>query len=91
MTTEYGFKDTARKGFDMGFGIQIDRILKHVPRVRQTLMYSATLPEQIVKLSRKYLISPERISVGKSNVVATNIENEITAALSAFCAEGKHR
>ena len=52
----------------MGFGVQIDRILKHIPKIRQTLMFSATLPEQIVKLSTKYLIKPERISVGKSNV-----------------------
>ena len=62
---------------DMGFGVQIDRILKHIPKVRQTLMFSATLPEQIVKLSTKYLTTPERISIGKSNVVATNIDNEI--------------
>ena len=39
---------------DMGFGIQIDRILKYIPKERQTLMFSATLPEQIVKLSKKY-------------------------------------
>ena len=69
--------DETDRMLDMGFGVQIDRILKHVPKVRQTLMYSATLPEQIVKLSRKYLISPERISVGKSNVIAANIENEV--------------
>jgi superfamily II DNA/RNA helicase len=48
------------------FGIQIDRILKYIPKERQTLMFSATLPEQIVKLSKKYLTNPERVSIGKN-------------------------
>ncbi len=69
--------DETDRMLDMGFGVQINRILKHVSNVRQTLMFSATLPEQIVKLSKRYLTKPERISIGKSNVVASNIENEI--------------
>ena len=69
--------DETDRMLDMGFGVQINRIVKHVSNVRQTLMFSATLPEQIVKLSKRYLTKPERISIGKSNVVASNIENEI--------------
>ena len=69
--------DETDRMLDMGFGSQVDRILKNVPKERQTLMFSATLPEQIVKLSKKYLTSPQRISIGKSNVVAVNINNEI--------------
>ena len=69
--------DETDRMLDMGFGVQIDRILKHVPKARQTLMFSATLPDQIVKLSTKYLIDPERISIGKTNVVAQNINNEV--------------
>ena len=69
--------DETDRMLDMGFGTQVDRILKNIPKERQTLMFSATLPEQIVKLSTKYLTSPQRISIGKSNVVAVNINNEI--------------
>ena len=74
---KYLVLDETDRMLDMGFGVQIDRILRYIPKVRQTLMFSATLPEQIVKLSTKYLNAPERISIGKSNVVATNIDNEI--------------
>ncbi len=48
---------------DMGFGVQLDEIVKHLPRNRQTLMFSATLPHEIIQRSQKYLRNPERISV----------------------------
>ena len=69
--------DETDRMLDMGFGVQIDRILKHIPDSRQTLMFSATLPDQIVRLSTKYLTKPERISIGRTNTVAANIDNEI--------------
>ncbi len=69
--------DETDRMLDMGFGVQIDGILKYIPKERQTLMFSATLPEQIIKLSKKYLTNPERVSIGKTNVIAQNINNEI--------------
>ena len=48
---------------DMGFGIQIDSILKFVPKKRQTLLFSATIPKEIEKLSTKYLTNPDLLNI----------------------------
>lgn len=68
--------DETDRMLDMGFGVQIDEIVKFLPKDRQTLLFSATLPQGIIKLSNKYLNNPQRISVGQTNVIATNIKQE---------------
>lgn len=69
--------DETDRMLDMGFGVQLDKIVKHLPAKRQTLMFSATLPQGIINLSGKYLSNPKRVSVGQTNVVATNIKQEV--------------
>jgi len=69
--------DETDRMLDMGFGIQLDKIMKFLPANRQTLMFSATLPKGIIQLSGKYLSNPKRISVGETNVIAKNIEQEV--------------
>jgi ATP-dependent RNA helicase DeaD len=68
--------DETDRMLDMGFEDQIMAILKYLPQQRQTLLFSATLPPQILKLSEKYLRNPERIEVGETNKVADRIENK---------------
>ncbi len=56
--------DEADHMFDMGFLTDIRRILKHLPRKRQTLLFSATMPEEIRHLAQDVLNDPVTIQVG---------------------------
>lgn len=69
--------DETDRMLDMGFGIQLDEIAKFLPKERQTLMFSATMPKNIVSLSKKYLTKPVRIAIGNDNEVAAKIQQEI--------------
>jgi superfamily II DNA/RNA helicase len=69
--------DETDRMLDMGFGVQIEKILTYLPKVRQTLLFSATLPDNIVKLSGKYLTDPIRVSVGSTTTPIAKIQTEI--------------
>ncbi len=68
--------DETDRMLDMGFEDQIMAILKYLPQQRQTLLFSATLPPQILKLSEKYLRNPARVEVGETNKAADRIEQK---------------
>ena len=68
--------DETDRMLDMGFGIQLKEIEKYLPQQRQTLMFSATMEKEIVRLAGQYQNNPERIAVGSTRAPATKIVQE---------------
>ena len=68
--------DEADKMFDMGFEEDVRHILQLSPKTRQTLFFSATYPELILKFSRQFQTSPQMVIVEEDgeNVAAVEIE-----------------
>ena len=69
--------DEADEMLDMGFIEDIEAILQATPPSRQTMLFSATMPEEIRRLSKKYLQSPDFVTVSKNNLTVPQIEQVI--------------
>ena len=67
--------DEADEMLNMGFLESIDAILEHVPADRKMLMFSATMPNEIARIAKKYMKDPVEIVVGNRNEGAENVRH----------------
>ena len=63
--------DEADRMFDMGFLPDVRKILMHLPQPRQTLLFSATMPDDIEKLAREILLNPVTVQIDHLMPIAT--------------------
>jgi ATP-dependent RNA helicase DeaD len=82
---KYVVLDEADEMLNMGFQEDIEFILQNTPQRDSTWLFSATMPQEIRKVSKKYMQSPVEITVGKMNTANKNIDHQY------YVASAQHR
>jgi ATP-dependent RNA helicase DeaD len=77
--------DEADEMLQMGFKEELDAILGGTPEGKQTLLFSATMPQGVYRIANEYMNAPLEISVGTKNAGAENVEHEY------YMAQAKNR
>lgn len=65
--------DEADEMLDMGFISDMEEILKETPEIRQTMLFSATMPAEILRISKRYMNKPEKVAVNVADIIVPKI------------------
>ncbi|CEG21629.1 ATP-dependent RNA helicase DbpA [Planococcus massiliensis] len=69
--------DEADEMLNMGFIEQVEAIINKLPKERTTMLFSATLPENVEKLQQKYMNNPEHIEIASTQTLTDQIEHSL--------------
>ena len=72
---EFVVLDEADEMLNMGFKEDLDTILAETPEEKQTLLFSATMPKEVMRISKNYMHNPKTIEVASRNEGAKNVEH----------------
>jgi len=81
--TNFLVLDETDRMLDMGFSAQLQEIVRYLPKARQTLMFSATMAPEIVRIANTYLNDPVRIAIGSTTTPIAAITQEVVKTIEA--------
>ncbi len=67
--------DEADEMLNMGFRDELDAIVKELPNTTNTLLFSATMPKEVLSLTKRYMKNPLEITIGEKNSGAENVNH----------------